>query len=123
MAGLSRKLSSSVSIKVAEAAAILNGLHLAIESRFTRLLVESDALNVINCLSLNHPPRSEFGLIVADIWSLCSHVDVVFSYVPSGANWVAHLLARHSFTIDNVSIWLEDALDWLNQSLLADIRS
>ncbi|KAL5784703.1 hypothetical protein ACOSQ2_007095 [Xanthoceras sorbifolium] len=61
MAGLSRKLSGLVSIEIAEAAAILNGLHLAIEFGFTRLLVESDALTVINCLSLNHPPRSEIG--------------------------------------------------------------
>ncbi|KAL5861780.1 hypothetical protein ACOSQ4_003076 [Xanthoceras sorbifolium] len=39
MAGLSRKLVGSVSIEVAEAAAILNGLHLALQSGFSRLLV------------------------------------------------------------------------------------
>ncbi|KAL5802001.1 hypothetical protein ACOSQ3_033633 [Xanthoceras sorbifolium] len=67
MAGLSRKFVGTVSIEVAEATALLNGLHLAIESGFSRLLVESDALNIINYLSLPDPPLSEVGLIISDI--------------------------------------------------------
>ncbi|KAL5756472.1 hypothetical protein ACOSQ2_021218 [Xanthoceras sorbifolium] len=123
MAGLSQKLVGSVSIEVAEAAAILNGLHLAIHLRFSRLLVESDALNIVNYINHRDPPLSEVGLIISDILSLCSNAFVAFSFVPRCANFVAHLLVRNSFSGDVVSIWLEDAPPWLDQGLLSDIQA
>ncbi|KAL5737201.1 hypothetical protein ACOSQ2_031989 [Xanthoceras sorbifolium] len=48
MAGLSHKLVGNVSVEIAEAMAILNGLHLAIESGFNNMILESDSLNVVN---------------------------------------------------------------------------
>ncbi|KAL5747798.1 hypothetical protein ACOSQ2_025095 [Xanthoceras sorbifolium] len=109
MAGLSGKLISSISIEMAEASAILNGLHLAIESAFSRLIVESGALSIIKYLSSPIAPHSEVGLIIADIIALSSRATVKFSFVPRIANSVAHSLARFSFSISNICIWLEDA--------------
>ncbi|KAL5798041.1 hypothetical protein ACOSQ2_002861 [Xanthoceras sorbifolium] len=123
MAGLSRKLVGSVSIEVAEAAAILNGLHLALQSGFSRLLVESDSSTVINYILRHDPPRSEVGLIISDILTLCSTALVEFAFVPRCANCVAHQLARNSFSIEVVSIWLEDAPPWLEQGLLSDSQA
>ncbi|KAL5811377.1 hypothetical protein ACOSQ3_028113 [Xanthoceras sorbifolium] len=123
MAGLSRKLYGLVSVEVAEALAILNGIHLAIESGFNHLLVESDALNVINYIKSRSPPLSEVGLVIADIFSICLHINVEFSFVPRCANSIAHLLARNSFSIVDVSIWLEDAPPWLDQGLLSDSQT
>ncbi|KAL5800870.1 hypothetical protein ACOSQ3_032502 [Xanthoceras sorbifolium] len=123
MAGLSRKLFGSVSIEVAEASAILNGLHLAIDSGFTYLLVESNALNVINFLIEKKPPNSEVGLVIVDILAICNSATVTFSFVPRCANSVAHELARNSFFIDDVCIWLEDAPPWLDQGLLSDLQA
>ncbi|KAL5748652.1 hypothetical protein ACOSQ2_025949 [Xanthoceras sorbifolium] len=123
MAGLSHKLVRSVSIEIAEASAILIGLHLAIESGFSHLLVESDALNIIFYLVQEKPSNSEVGLVVADILSFCSRAVVSFAFVPRCANSVAHSLARNSFSIDNVSIWMEDAPPWLDQGLLSDLQS
>ncbi|KAL5784349.1 hypothetical protein ACOSQ2_006741 [Xanthoceras sorbifolium] len=108
MAELSRKFVGLVSIEVAEAAAILNSLHLALQSGFSRLLVESDAFNVVNYILSRDPPRTEVGLIISDILSLCSNALVKLALVPRSANSVAHLLGRNSFSIDVVSIWLED---------------
>ncbi|KAL5776851.1 hypothetical protein ACOSP7_009777 [Xanthoceras sorbifolium] len=104
MAGLSRKLIGLVLIEIAEAAAILNRLHLTIESSFSHLLVEPDALNVINFIIEGSLPKSKVGLTISDILSLHSRADVSFSFVPRTANSVAHSLARNSFLIDNVSI-------------------
>ncbi|KAL5832280.1 hypothetical protein ACOSQ4_017634 [Xanthoceras sorbifolium] len=123
MAGLSRKRFRSVSIEVAEASAILNGLHLAIDSGFTHLLVESDALNVINFLIEKKPPNYEVGLVIVDILAICNSVMVFFSFVPRCDNSVAHKLARNSFFIDDVSIWLEDTTPWLDQGLLSDLQT
>ncbi|KAL5779658.1 hypothetical protein ACOSQ2_010395 [Xanthoceras sorbifolium] len=109
LAGLSRKLVGLVSIEVVEASTILNGIHLAIESGFNHFMVESDALNVIKYINSRSPPLSEVGLIIADIFAISSTVDVVFAFVPRGCNSVAHLLAGNSFSISDVSIWLEDA--------------
>ncbi|KAL5847389.1 hypothetical protein ACOSQ3_010913 [Xanthoceras sorbifolium] len=105
MAGLSRKLVGSVSIEIAEASAILNGFQLAFDSGFSSLLVESDALSVVNYLLNGNPPNSKVGLIISDILMLCSRASVSLSFVPRSAN----SLARYSFRIDNVAIWLEDA--------------
>ncbi|KAL5779603.1 hypothetical protein ACOSQ2_010340 [Xanthoceras sorbifolium] len=55
-AELSRKLVGSDSIEVVEATAILNGLHLAIQSGFFYLLVESDVLNVVNYINHRNLP-------------------------------------------------------------------
>ncbi|KAL5778263.1 hypothetical protein ACOSP7_011189 [Xanthoceras sorbifolium] len=99
MAGLSRKLVGSVSIEIAEAFAILNGLHLTIESGFSRIQVESDALNVINYLIRRCPPKSKVGLIIIDILSLYDRACVSFSFVPRSANFVAYSLARNSFSM------------------------
>ncbi|KAL5819558.1 hypothetical protein ACOSQ3_023495 [Xanthoceras sorbifolium] len=81
MAGLSRKLVVLVSIEVAEASTILNGIHLAIEFNFNHLVVESNALNVINYIKSRSPPLSEVGLVIADIFALCFRVNVAFSFV------------------------------------------
>ncbi|KAL5834011.1 hypothetical protein ACOSQ3_017685 [Xanthoceras sorbifolium] len=123
MAGLSRKRFGSVSIEVTEASAILNGFHLAIDSGFTHLLVESDALNVINFLIEKKPPNSEVGLVIVDILAICNSAMVFFSFVPHCANSVAHELARNSFFIDDVSIWLEDVTPWLDQGLLSNLQT
>ncbi|KAL5758066.1 hypothetical protein ACOSP7_020677 [Xanthoceras sorbifolium] len=122
MVGLSCKLVGSVLIEVVEASAILNGPQLVIESRFSHLLVESDALNIITYFVQEKPHNSEVGLVVADILSLCNRAIVSFAFVTRCANSVAHSLARNSFSIDNVSIWPDDASPWLNQGLLFDLQ-
>ncbi|KAL5806382.1 hypothetical protein ACOSQ4_029115 [Xanthoceras sorbifolium] len=109
MAGLSHKLVGSVSVEIAEASAILNSLHLAIESGFSLIQIESDALNVINYLIRRCPPKSEVGFIIIDILSLCDRACVSFSFMPRSANSVAQSLARNSFSIFDVSTWLEEA--------------
>ncbi|KAL5771067.1 hypothetical protein ACOSP7_015221 [Xanthoceras sorbifolium] len=123
MAGLSQKLVGSVSIEIAEAVAILNGLQLAINSGFTHIIDESDAFNVVNFITQACPLKYEVGLIILDILSLSSRANVSFSFVPRSANSVAHALARYSFCICNVLIWLEDASAWLDKGLLSDLHA
>ncbi|KAL5765169.1 hypothetical protein ACOSQ2_017763 [Xanthoceras sorbifolium] len=109
LTGLSRKLIGLVSIEVAEASVILNGIHLAIEFGFNHLLVESNALNVINYINSRSPHLSEVGLVIADIFALCFRINVAFSFVPQCANYGTHLLAMKIFSVNDVSIWLQDA--------------
>ncbi|KAL5808584.1 hypothetical protein ACOSQ3_029275 [Xanthoceras sorbifolium] len=109
MAGLSHKLVGSISVEIAKASAILNGLHLAIESGFLLIQIESDALNVINYLIRLSLSKSKVGLIIIDILSLCDRACVSFLFMSRSANFVAQSLARNSFSISDVSIWLEKA--------------
>ncbi|KAL5800319.1 hypothetical protein ACOSQ4_033203 [Xanthoceras sorbifolium] len=123
MVGLSRKLVGNVSVEIAEATTILNGLHLPIESSFNNLILESDSLNVINYILSGTPPLSEVSLIVADILLLSTSSNVLFCFVPRSANCVAHFLAKNSFSIDNIYIWLEDYSPLLDQGLLSDYHA
>ncbi|KAL5746292.1 hypothetical protein ACOSP7_027438 [Xanthoceras sorbifolium] len=96
-----------MAVEVAEAAAILHGVHLAIQSGYSYIVVESNSLNVISYLRLRSPPISEVGLIILDILSLCSSIEVVFQFAPRGANSVVHCLAQFSFNVVDVVVWRE----------------
>ncbi|KAL5822912.1 hypothetical protein ACOSQ3_020836 [Xanthoceras sorbifolium] len=80
---------------LAEATAVLHGIRLAIDSGFSPMLVESDALGVINVLKEGVIPCSNLDLIVSDIFQLCFCSSVLsFSFMPRYANKVTDALAK-----------------------------
>lgn len=61
------------------------------------------------------------GAIVTDIYrmgSLCNRLNSTF--VRQGGNTIASSLAKFTRSIDNVFVWLEYPLEWLNESLSFD---
>ncbi|KAL5831728.1 hypothetical protein ACOSQ4_017082 [Xanthoceras sorbifolium] len=62
-------ITASLDPSLAKAMAVLHGIRLAIDSGFSPILVESDALGVINVLRDGVIPSSYLGLIVLDIFS------------------------------------------------------
>ncbi|KAK3221342.1 hypothetical protein Dsin_008367 [Dipteronia sinensis] len=86
---------------VAEAVAILNGLHFARDSGFGPVVVESDALGVVSHVNTSTPICADVGLLIRDIKVFlndCCCLSV--SHVPRTGNIVAHGLAKSALTLD-----------------------
>ncbi|KAL5757849.1 hypothetical protein ACOSP7_020460 [Xanthoceras sorbifolium] len=87
---------------LAEAVAILHGVRLALDLGLSHLLVESDAMGVINVLKGGVAPSSDLGLIISDIFFVCSSLNVLrFSFISRKENSVAlpMLWLRESFPL------------------------
>ncbi|KAL5825608.1 hypothetical protein ACOSQ3_021671 [Xanthoceras sorbifolium] len=93
---------------LAEATAVLHGIRLAIDTGFSPLLVESDALGVINVLRTGSIPCSDLGLIISDIFQFC-RCSIVFScsFIPRIANRVADSLAKAAISSVEDRFWFE----------------
>ncbi|KAL5767821.1 hypothetical protein ACOSQ2_014604 [Xanthoceras sorbifolium] len=102
----SLKLSGFYSPVVAEAVAILHGVRLAFDSGLSLLLVESDALGVINVLKGSVVPSSDLGLIISDIFFVCNRFNVLgFPFIPRKGNMVANALAKGAISSDANVVW------------------
>ncbi|XP_074301611.1 uncharacterized protein LOC141633012 [Silene latifolia] len=84
---------------IAEAVSVLEGLKEARQRGHGKVVVESDCLQVINALKTKKKGRSNFNLVLDDIFLLCSSfISVVWSYTCRANNSVAHELAHvHSY--------------------------
>ncbi|KAL5808299.1 hypothetical protein ACOSQ3_028990 [Xanthoceras sorbifolium] len=75
--------------------AVLHGVRLSLHSGLSPLLVESNALGVINVLKEGSVPCSDLGLVVSDIFDICRSLSVFsFSFVPRYVNKVGDALAK-----------------------------
>ncbi|KAK2655217.1 hypothetical protein Ddye_008269 [Dipteronia dyeriana] len=95
MASLCRNVEGCFEPRVAEAMAILLGLHFALESCLVPIVLEFDALRVVNLLKLKVVPDSKIGVVIHDISNIVDHsCSFSFNFVPRLANKVAHGLAK-----------------------------
>ncbi|KAL5799334.1 hypothetical protein ACOSQ3_032390 [Xanthoceras sorbifolium] len=93
---------------LSKATTVLHGIRLAIDSGSSPLLVESDALGVINDLKEGVIPCSDLGLIVSDIFQLCFWFDIsAFCFVPRVANKVADILAKAAISFGSSHFWFD----------------
>ncbi|PON46274.1 hypothetical protein PanWU01x14_252880 [Parasponia andersonii] len=80
--------------------------------RFVPLLIESDALNVVNLVNNPIVPLLEIGVIIKDIQNLLlSFPGCIVSFIPRNRNNVAHCLAKWSVANESEFVWLEDPLN------------
>lgn len=94
------------SVPVAEAIGILYGLSLALDCGFLEVEVESDCLQVINCLKNGDDTRNYLGKLVDDIKLLAdSFTNVTWCHTPRDGNALAHFLAK-SIDIADEEIWM-----------------
>ncbi|KAL5735008.1 hypothetical protein ACOSP7_032869 [Xanthoceras sorbifolium] len=94
---------------IAKTLAIQRGLRLAIESNYSHVCIEYDAVVVVNLLINCSQPLYEIGIIIADILHLLNSLEVVsISYVDRDANKVAHELGKSGLSFVDDFIWLKD---------------
>ncbi|KAK3218996.1 hypothetical protein Dsin_012966 [Dipteronia sinensis] len=109
MASWAQRLEANYSPLVAEAMAIFRGITFAVEAGLVPIVVESDALAVVNLINAGDQIHAEIGLVVCDIRNLlksieCGQVVFVFRMV----NVVAHLLAKLALSLDEGRFWIEE---------------
>ncbi|KAL5843583.1 hypothetical protein ACOSQ4_009541 [Xanthoceras sorbifolium] len=120
-----RIFAGSVSIEIAEARAILEGLHPAADRNFFPFYIESDALNVINLSKSVSFSFGEVDNLIFDIRSLLGRFSgqVSFLLVPRLCNGVAHEITKRAVHFDLFVIWDINIPLWLLVLAYVDVNS
>ncbi|KAK2653232.1 hypothetical protein Ddye_013088 [Dipteronia dyeriana] len=94
---------------VAESVALLKGLQLGLSVGVLPCVIESDALGVVNLVTVGHPSRSDVGLVIQDVLQILKQFpDCFVVFTPMKTNMAAHDLAKLGLTIDSDLVLLED---------------
>ena len=70
MASSVQQLEASFTPQVAEVVAILRGIEFATDLGLVPIVVESDALGVVNTINSYSPNKAEIGIVIDDIVSI-----------------------------------------------------
>ncbi|XP_074293633.1 uncharacterized protein LOC141620734 [Silene latifolia] len=93
-------------VQMAEAVAVLEGVQEAARKGHSRIIVESDCLQVIEALRRKSKGRSVLFLVLEDILHVCNCFESVFwSYTSRVNNSVAHALAHVSPRVVGRVMW------------------
>ncbi|XP_074276866.1 uncharacterized protein LOC141600524 [Silene latifolia] len=105
--GPSIRRGSIVEPRVAEAEAVLAGIEEVRRRGYKHIEVESGCKSLIDALKIQAKGRSDFHLVLADIYLLYSYFDcIVWSFVSRKFNRVAHDLAHRGSTHPGRKIWV-----------------
>ncbi|KAK3222428.1 hypothetical protein Dsin_009453 [Dipteronia sinensis] len=103
-----QRIEARYSVSVAEALAILRGISFAIYCGYDHLIIESDALGVVNMINSGIEISADIGVIIEDIKCLLQNItDARVKYVSRKANVVAHSLSKLALTLDVSYFWLD----------------
>ncbi|KAK3230018.1 hypothetical protein Dsin_001899 [Dipteronia sinensis] len=95
-----QRIEARYSASVAEALAILRGISFAIYCGYDHLVIESDALGVVNMINSGTEISTDIGVIIGDIRCLIQNIpDARVKYVSRKANVVAHSLSKLTLTL------------------------
>jgi hypothetical protein len=108
---------------MAKALAILRGLHLAVDYGLLPTVLESDAKSVVDLINSDSCSFTDIGVIVSDIVALSCRFNIPISFVPRGANKVAHDLAKFALMSTDSCFWLESCPPCLFPIILNDCSS
>ncbi|KAK8615386.1 hypothetical protein V6N13_016976 [Hibiscus sabdariffa] len=109
--------------EVAEAYACIDALMLARDAGFNSVIIEGDALTVINKANCREADRSVLRSLVKQIHSMRAFfISLTFSHVVRTCNAVAHLLAREGRDFPGLRFWAEEAPPSVEESALKDKR-
>uniref|UniRef100_A0A803MBN7 RNase H type-1 domain-containing protein n=1 Tax=Chenopodium quinoa TaxID=63459 RepID=A0A803MBN7_CHEQI len=93
-------------ITMAEALAARFSLFVALDTGFSKVILEVDCLNLFYKLMNRTRVYNALGIILNDIFSLyCLFVSLDFSFVRRTGNKVAHVLANSSRDFEDVRVW------------------
>jgi hypothetical protein len=109
---------------IAEALALREGAIFANLCGFSKVLLETDCLEVVDLWKTRHSSRSVVTSILQDIGELAlNFLFFDIQHVSRSANNPAHLCAKLACTLTGTSCWLECIPDFLVISTFADQSS
>ena len=104
-----RNVKASYQPSIAEAIAILDGIWIAVSEGLFPVVVESDALVVVQAINSRNSPFSELGVVVDDILAMMDiFPGLSISFAPRVLNKVALGLAKLALDFEGVFLWIED---------------
>ncbi|XP_065630298.1 uncharacterized protein LOC136067864 [Quercus suber] len=122
LASCSEKILQAYKAKVTEVLAAWKALSFAHELGFQNVILEGDALHLIQALKSQKQSLCPLGLLVEDEKIYSSHFQrVLYSHVKRNSNRVAHNLVRHAISILNFQVWIEDVHSHIVSVLHSDI--
>ncbi|XP_021724334.1 uncharacterized protein LOC110691707 [Chenopodium quinoa] len=96
-------------VAVGEPIAMRSSLKTIMEAGYRNFILETDNISLFHHLKKASTPPCYFGSLVKDILTLasrCKRCD--FSFVKRSGNFVAHSLAKLSFSFSEYRVWLEE---------------
>ena len=92
-----------------EALAAWKALTFTHELGFQNVILEGDALGLIQPLKSQERNLCPLGLLMEDVKIYLNHFQrVLYSHVKRNGNSVAHNLAKHAISILGFQVWMED---------------
>ena len=111
-----------IPVPSSEAMAILFGMRFCLLEGHTKLIVESDAINVISGILCNDEDLSVEGAVIDEIRLLGRSFDEIrWKKIPRAANRAAHCLARDAVKGNGIKFWKEVGPPWLNDIVINDM--
>ncbi|KAK3226416.1 hypothetical protein Dsin_006278 [Dipteronia sinensis] len=111
-----------VSVDIAKAKAIYEGLLLAEESGLHPLVVESDSINVVRLCRGEIDSRGDMCNVINDIQILLARDNrTSVSYISRIRNRLAHEVARRAINLENSVYMIAPFPSWLQMLALSDV--
>ena len=121
LASCSKKIFQAYKAEVTEALTVGKAFSFA-RVGFPNVILEGDALGLIQALKSQEQNPCPLGLLVEDVKIYSSRFQrVLYSHVKRNSNSVAHYLARHVISIPDFQVWMEDVPSHIVSVLHSDV--
>ncbi|XP_061993826.1 uncharacterized protein LOC133711746 [Rosa rugosa] len=118
------QLCGGLSAHASEALAVLFGMRYCLMEGFTKLEVESDALNVIKAINCDECDLSMEGAVFDEVRCLkFAFAEINWRKVARSSNKVAHCLAKEALRSDGIKFWKEAGPPWLVAAVLDELSN
>ncbi|KAK2654361.1 hypothetical protein Ddye_014217 [Dipteronia dyeriana] len=109
MAAAAQRIRASYSPLIAEVVAVLHGVDFAVNTGLWPLLIETDALRVVNMVKTGSASAVGIGLVVGDVIAhLRNSSGVSVMFVSGKANYVAHTISKLALGLTEDRFWIEE---------------
>lgn len=117
----SKQIPAGINAHHIKALTTMEAFRLALDTGFQHVLLEGDALMIVQAIKNPNTNLSSVGHILEGIKSLCgSFASCFILHVRREGNGVAHRLAKDAYLVDSHRIWMEDGLVWIHPLLSFD---
>lgn len=121
MAAMTQTIGGVIDSEVIEAVAALRAFEVACSIGYDCIILEGDALRIINAIASEEEDLSAIGNIILEI-KLKARMFRSFTvkHVKRAANAAAHRVAKYSFVLKDLTVWMEDFPAFLSDVFLQD---
>ena len=122
MASCAEKFHHPFKAEDTEALAAMKAMSFAHELGFQNIILEGDALNLIQALKAQEQNLLLWGLLVEDVKEYGTKFRrVLYSHVKRNGNSVAYNLAKRVLCIPDFQVWMKDVPSHIVQFLQFDV--